>query len=279
LGALAQFMSILKELKTIGQLLPSKEKEFYNQLSINQAEFKAFFENQKALFKDVCAFSLEKLDDEEIDVIFKAICPQNNAFILSKGDYTNLIDNLVQDYKKNQKKEQLKKLWKEKTDTDNPRAWSEKYKTPILALIPPAELPRAKKAFTCFVGVAVSDTEVQDAITYLSTAKFFESLLDEDARNNAFKVGVLKEYAEILTDYDAIRKYLLEYFLDVYDWFGDNMVEARIKAYAEHEYNTSKNEEVLDIIKGMSDTELKEYLIGIAQDNVLLGIQILKNKR
>lgn len=279
LGALAQFMAILKELKTIGQLLPSKEKEFYNQLSINQTEFKAFFENQKTLFKDVCAFSLEKLDDEEIDVIFKAICPQNNAFILSKGDYTNLIDNLVQDYKKNQKKEQLKKLWKEKTDTDNPRAWSEKYKTPILALIPPAELPRAKKAFTCFVGVAVSDTEVQDAITYLSTAKFFESLLDEDARNNAFKVGVLKEYAEILTDYDAIRKYLLEYFLDVYDWFGDNMVEARIKAYAEHEYNTSKNEEVLDIIKGMSDTELKEYLIGIAQDNVLLGIQILKNKR
>ena len=29
----------------------------------------------------------------------------------------------------------------------------------------------------------------------------------------------------------------------------------------------------------MKDTELKQYLVDLAQDNVLLGIQILKNKR
>lgn len=29
----------------------------------------------------------------------------------------------------------------------------------------------------------------------------------------------------------------------------------------------------------MEDAELKQYLVELAQDNVLLGIQILKNKR
>lgn len=67
--------------------------------------------------------------------------------------------------------------------------------------------------------------------------------------------------------------------MDVYDWYGDNMVEERIKSYAEHEYNTSQNSKVIEIIEGMDDVELKQYLVELAQDNVLLGIQILKNKR
>lgn len=57
------------------------------------------------------------------------------------------------------------------------------------------------------------------------------------------------------------------------------MVEERIKSYAEHEYQTSENSRVIEIIKGMEDAELKQYLVELAQDNVLLGIQILKNKR
>ena len=102
--------------------------------------------NQKAIFKNVCAFSLEGLGEDDVDRIFRSIHPQNNAFILPKGEYISLIDNIVQEYKKSQKKEQLKKLWHEKTGTDSPRAWSEKYKTPILAMIPSNELDKAKKS-------------------------------------------------------------------------------------------------------------------------------------
>ena len=72
---------------------------------------------------------------------------------------------------------------------------------------------------------------------------------------------------------------MFKYFVDVYEWYGDNLVEERIKAYAEHEYQTSKNNQVIEIIQSMKDTELKQYLVDLAQDNVLLGIQILKNKR
>ncbi len=275
IGALTQFMSLLKELKSIGQLLPSKEKEFYTQLSVNRAEFKSFFENQKTIFKEVCAFSLEGIDSEGIDDIFKQIA---HAFTMSKGDYTTLIDNLVQEYKKNQKKEQLKKIWLDKTGTESPRAWSEQHKTPILAVIPNAELAKAKKAFACFVNSALSDAEVSDAITYLTNAKFFDVLANDKLVDEAFKNGILKEYATILTDYNAIRNYLLKYFFDVYDWFGNNMVDERIKAYAEHEYSVSQNSKVVEIIKSMDDAELKKYLVDLAQDNVLLGIQILKSK-
>lgn len=279
IGSLAQFMSLLKELKTIGQLLPSKQKEFYTQLSLNKTEFKAFFENQKGLFEKICAFSLESLESDDVDTIFKGINPQLNAFIMPKADYVKLVDDLVFDYKKNQKKEQLKKLWREKTGTESPREWSEKFKTPILCMIPANEIQKAKKAFSCFGSSIVSDTDIKDALTYFDMAKFFENLKNQAIRDESFKNGVLKEYATILTNVDEIREYLLKYFLDVYDWHGDNMVEERIKSYAEHEYTTSQNSKVIEIINGMGDAELKQYLVELAQDNVLLGIQILKNKR
>ena len=181
-------------------------------------------------------------------------------------------------YKKNQKKEQLKKLWLDKTGTESPRAWSEQHKTPILAMIPNAELAKAKKSFACFVNSASSDTDVLDAINYLTNAKFFDILSNDELVDEAFKNGILKEYATILTDYNAIRDYLLKYFFDVYDWFGNNMVDERIKAYAEHEYSVSQNSKVVEIIRSMDDAELKKYLVALAQDNVLLGIQILKSK-
>lgn len=114
IGALALFMSLLKELKSIGQLLPSKQNDFYTQLTLNKSEFKSFFDNQKELFREICAFSVEGLEGEEVEDIFKSINPQQNAFIMSKADYIKLVDDLVIDYKKGQKKEQLKKLWREK---------------------------------------------------------------------------------------------------------------------------------------------------------------------
>ena len=186
---------------------------------------------------------------------------------------------MVLDYKKNQKKEQLRQIWKDRTGTESPRDWSEKFTTPILCMIAPEEFQKAKKAFGCFENSTVSDTDIQDALTYFNTAGFFKGLEDESLRNNAFKTGILKEYATILTNVEAIKEYLLKYFLDVYDWYGNNMVEERIKSYAEHEYQTSENSRVIEIIKGMEDAELKQYLVELAQDNVLLGIQILKNKR
>lgn len=85
---------------------------------------------------------------------------------MSKADYIKLVDDLVIDYKKGQKKEQLKKLWREKTGTESPRAWSEKFKTPILCIIPSEELQQAKKAFSCFDNATVSDTDIQDALNY-----------------------------------------------------------------------------------------------------------------
>lgn len=279
IGALALFMSLLKELKSIGQLLPSKQNDFYTQLTLNKSDFKSFFDRQKELFREICAFSVEGLEGEEVDDIFKSINPQQNALIMSKADYIKLIDDLVIDYKKGQKKEQLKKLWREKTGTESPRAWSEEFKTPILCMILPEELQQAKKAFSCFDNATVSDTDMQDSLNYLDRAKFFNDLTNAIARDEAFKKGILKEYATILTDINEIREYLFKYFVDVYEWYGDNLVEERIKAYAEHEYQTSKNNQVIEIIQGMKDTELKQYLVDLAQDNVLLGIQILKNKR
>ena len=278
LGSLSKFMGVLKELKSIGQLLPSKEEEFYVQMSLNKGEFRNFFDKQKSIFKDVCSFSLNGMSEEDVENIFKAVPVQSNVFISTKADYINIIDNLILNYKKNQKKEQLKSLWKEKTGTESPFDWSEKYKTPILAMVPVDEIERAKKAFACLSFHSVNDADIQDAISYFNHTSFFDNLEDNSFRETAFRENILKEYSVIIEDCSSIRDYLYHHFLNVYDWYGSNTVETHIKQYAEHEYSLKESKKVVSIIEGMSDAELKHYLVELAQNNVLLGIQILKNK-
>lgn len=278
LGSLSKFMGILKELKSLGQLVPSKEDEFYAQMSVNEGEFKNFFDNQKDIFKEVCTFSLNGMTDEDIENIFKAIPGQSNVFISTKSDYINTIDNLILNYKKNQKKEQLKCLWQEKTGTESPFDWSEKYKTPILAMVPVDEIDRAKKAFACLTNHSVTESDVKDALAFFNCAKFFDGLEDATRRDAAFRNNILKEYSVIIEDCTAIRDYLYHHFLNVYDWYGNNAVETYVKQYAEHEYSLNESKKVVNIIESMSGAELKQYLVKLAQDNVLLGIQILKNK-
>ena len=278
LGSLNKFMEILKELKSLGQLLPSKESEFYVQMRANEGEFKNFFDSQKDIFKDVCSFSLSGMTDEDVENIFKSIPVQSNVFISTKGEYINTIDNIISNYKKSQKKEQLKRLWKEKTGTESPYDWSEKYKTPILAMVPVNEIDRAKKAFACLITHSATDSDIQDALLYFNSTGLFALLGDASYRDTAFRKNILKEYSVIITDCAEIRDYLYQHFVNVYEWYGNNAVEAAIKQFAEHEYALKESKKVVNIIESMSDAELKHYLVNLAQDNVLLGIQILKNK-
>jgi hypothetical protein len=276
IGGVTYLLAVLKDVVTIGQLLQSKNNDFYTQLQNHGGEVKAFFDNQKEVFKTVCAFQLEGLFDDDIDAIFKLI-PTNNIFVMAKSDYINLVDGKISDYRKNQKKEQLRKLWKEKTQTDSPKAWSEKYKTPILCMVPDNDVPTAKKTFACFGGSVQSDAEVEDAIKFISYSSFIQDLSDMEKRDEAFKRTILKEYAEILVDCNVMRDYLAQYFLDVYDWYGNLQVDSRIKSYAEHDYSTKSNARVVAIIEKMDAAELKEYLLKLAKDDVSLGISILKN--
>jgi hypothetical protein len=276
IGGVSSLFAILKDIVMIGQLFQSKNKDFYIQLQNHGNEIKSFFDNQKEIFKTVCAFQLEDLSNDDIDLIFKSL-PTNNLFVMAKTDYIVLVDGKLSDYRKNQKKEQLRKLWKEKTQTESPKSWSEKYKTPILCMVPDSDISTAKKAFSCFGGSLHSDADVEDAIKFISCSSFIRELSDKEKRDAAFKRTILKEYAEILVDCDMMRDYLIQYFLDVYDWYGNLQVDARIKSYAEHDYSTKSNAKVVAIIEKMDASQLKEYLLKLAKDDVSVGISILKS--
>lgn len=122
----------------------------------------------------------------------------------------------------------------------------------------------------------MTESDVKDALAFFNCAKFFDGLEDATRRDAAFRNNILKEYSVIIEDCTAIRDYLYHHFLNVYDWYGNNAVETYVKQYAEHEYSLNESKKVVNIIESMSGAELKQYLVKLAQDNVLLGIQILK---
>ena len=122
-------------------------KTLRDEIANHNLEIRDVINNQLGIFKEVYAPYLEGLSDVDCEDVknsitaelFTATATQSNAIVKKAAD----------DFRKNQIKSQLFKEWSEKTGgTKNPRAWSEKYRTPILCCIPVSEYDRAKRVFS-----------------------------------------------------------------------------------------------------------------------------------
>lgn len=122
LDSFGAFLELLYNIKKSGVVLDSQKQKFYDLLIANADNFRAFYGNQIGLFKKVCEFYLEGFNDEEIREIYNSI--PVGSLTKDKTEYTNIVNDRVEEYKRNSKSANLKKLWKEKTNTDTPREWS-----------------------------------------------------------------------------------------------------------------------------------------------------------
>lgn len=280
---LAELLDYLTELMSgsIAELLAKTDYcyRFYNCISKYKNDFVAFQKDQRQIFIDVNDIALRDMDEGEAEEIYKAVGKHSAICSLDKNEFATIVTDEIKNFKSTQKKAKLMSLWKEKTKTRTPQDWSNRNKTPILVMIPANERVRAKEAFNCFIGQSPNDSQVDHAISYLSSAGFFEDLNDKEVQDKAFSDDILKDYSPILTDLDKIRDDLYRKFPDVYGWYSNDQVDTEIRKYAEYKYVTETHNDVENIIKSMGDAELKNYLVRLAKDNTLLGIQILKNKR
>ena len=275
LDELGAFLAMLHNLKKAGTLLDSQKKGFLDLLVANADNFHNFYNNQVDLFKRVCGYYLDGLSDEEIKEVFATI--PAGSFTYEKADYLNTVEAKVKAYKEGLKSAKLKKLWRDKTGTDTPRAWSKKNKMPILCLVPDAEIAKAKTAFGAVNRAKSDEATIDKAMEYLSTAKFFDLLADDTALDKAFRDGIIKSYAVMLTDIQEVKDYLdSRITADPFDWFGLPEVDKKLRQMAEAKYNQGGCDRALAKIDEMDISDVKKYLKDLIKDNMIVGMEIIK---
>lgn len=276
LDGFGAFLEVLYHVKKSGVILDSQRQKFYDLLIANEDNFRTFYGNQIDLFKKVCEFYIEGFTEEETREIYNTI--PDGSLTKEKTEYMNIVNNKVEEYKRNSKSAKLKKLWKEKTNTDTPKEWSKKYKMPILCMVEDKDIQIAKAAFGAVNKAHPDESSIDKAIAYFQAASFFTKLEDENARNKAFVESIIKDYAVMLPDLDKVKQYLdSRVTADVYDWFGLPEVERKLKQLDEAKYNQGGCDKALEKIDNMELADVKRYLKDLIKDNMIVGMAIIRD--
>lgn len=274
---LSDLMELLYGIKKSGVLLDSKREKFLEQISTNGEAFIQFYNNQTELFRKACSYIVGRFNDEESSEIFKML--PSNLFTFEKSDYQSAVQSVVEKYTSEQSVTKLKELWRKKTETDTPRLWSKKYRTPILCMIADKDIPAARAAFGTLNRKQPDANSIDKAMEFLENADFFDRLSSQEERDKAFRDNVVKSYSVMLDDMEEVRSHLLQVMTyEPYDWFGLPEVDKKLKEMAEFKYNETGCEKALEKIDDMDVADVKQYLKRLIKDNMIVGMEIIKGK-
>ncbi len=235
-----------------------------------------FLRSDKEAFAKACAFQLQGLSEPETAEVYKGI--PINCFVMNKQDYLQKINQIVNDYKSNLAKMQLRSLWKEKTGTDYPYQWATHYQTPLLACVPTDKWNDYKRVFSAVNLKNPEDSEVKFALEFLTTNPIWDDITNQERIDKAFVRAILGNYRAVLADLDEVRKYLSKHTqVSPYDWSGHLEVSRLIKELAQSKYSKEPFERVIRRIDSMDGNKLKEYLKHLVKGNMTVGIEILED--
>lgn len=274
--ALAKVLDTLLKICKHEDILPDQLKTFHTELVAHGAEIRELLNNDRRVFAECYEPYIEDLSDNDIADVKSKL--QTGLFELPKTDCNFKVKEAADEFRKNQLKSKLYRLWKDETGTKNPRDWSSRYRTPILCCVSEGEYEKAKKTFETLNRPWAMDSEIKSALTFLESTMLFGILADEEKRNAAFKRDMLSEYSILLPDLDKVRDALDRLSVDTYDWRGDPSVKSKIEKLAEAEYNSGGSDKVLLKIDEMDDAQLKQYLKRLVKDSIAVGIEILANR-
>lgn len=257
-------------------ILAENLKQLLDELSIHNTEMRDILSDSVAVFREIYAPYLEGFTAEECEEIRNSIT--ENMFVLSATKSNGTVKKAAEDYRKNQAKSQLFKLWSDKTSgTRNPRQWSQKYQTPILCCVDDSVYSEAKKAFSVLNSSTQTESEIKSALDFIENATFFEKLADSSYRDECFMRRIMSYYVRLLPDIQTVRNELEGLAVDPYDWCDDPRITAKIKSMASAEYNAGGSDSVIKIIDSMGEGELRDWLKKLVTGDMELGVKIIGN--
>lgn len=273
---LDKFFAHLLKIVNLEDMLPENMRSFLDEMTNHRTEIRDAIGNSLGLFVELYAPYLEGFSLKECEDIKNSITV--DMFVLSSTQSNHIVKNAADDYKKNQVKSKLAKIWSDKTGgTKNPRAWSEKHQTPILCLMPDNIYSTAKKAFATLNSNNASESEIKAALEFIECAAFFDDINNEEYRNRKFMEKIVGDYAHLLTDINGIRQALDSLGIDAYEWSDNPAVKNKIKYLASIEYNAGGSDKAIKTIDGMDSEQLRIWLKELAKKDIDLGVKIIIN--
>ena len=274
---LDKFFNNLYRITNYDDMLPEHMKTFLDEMTNHMSEIREIVNNPLAVFMDIYTPYLTGLSEEECDEVRNSI--SSDTFTSSATASNAAVKKAADEYKKNQIKSQLYKLWSEKAEgSKTPRAWSEKHRTPILCCVKAEQYDEAKRAFTTLNSSTQSESDIKQALTYLQSADFFKDIATADYRNLCFAKSIIGDYVGLISDIDAVRDALESTGISAYEWNDNPAIKRKIADMASAEYNAGGSDKVIEIIESMNDAELKKWLTDIVKKDMGLGVKIIINK-
>lgn len=274
--ALNNLFTLLLKIVNYEDILPDNMKMLRDELTIHNTEMHDLLSSPLNSFIDLYAPYLTGFSHEECEIIKNSIT--EDMFVLSATKGNAVVKKAADDYRKGQVKDQLFRLWSERTGgTKSPKHWSEHYKTPILCCIDPEIYGEAKKAFAVLNSSQHSESEIKMDLEFCEGADFFDVIADSDYRNKCFMEQIVGCYSKLLPDITAIRSALEDTDIAPYDWADDPRIKAKIKNMASVEYNAGGSDAAINTIESMPIDQLKTWLKQLAVSDMELGVKIISN--
>lgn len=274
--ALNNLFTLLLKIVNYEDILPDNMKMLRDELTIHNTEMHDLLSSPLNSFIDLYAPYLTGFSHEECEIIKNSIT--EDMFVMSATKGNAVVKKAADDYRKGQVKDQLFRLWSERTGgTKSPKHWSEHYKTPILCCIDPEIYGEAKKAFAVLNSSQHSESEIKMALEFCEGADFFGVIADSDYRNKCFMEQIVGCYSKLLPDITAIRSALEDTDIAPYDWADDPRIKAKIKNMASVEYNAGGSDAAINTIESMPIDQLKTWLKQLAVSDMELGVKIISN--
>lgn len=257
-------------------MLPEAMKQFNEELHTHSSELKGVLDNKLSVFMEIYAPYLDGFNEVECDEIRKSITTDMFIVDITQGNAN--VKKAADEYRKNQIKTQMYRLWKDKAEgTKNPKEWSDRFRIPILCCVDSDTYNEAKKAFAILNSNVQSDADIKSTIDFLEKATFFTNITDSEFRERCFREVVIGEYAHMLQNMDNVKDAIETLEYEVYEWADNPVVKNKIRELAMAEYNAGGSDSAISIIDKMSDTELKKWLKELVKSDLELGIKIIMN--
>jgi hypothetical protein len=274
--ALEKFFNCLLKIANYEDILPDNMKTFLEEMLNHNTEIKDILRDTLAVFMDIYAPYLDGFSPSECENIKNSI--KSEMFTASSTASNESVKKAADEYRKNQVKSRLFKLWSTKTKgTKNPRTWSVKYRTPILICVDASSYGMAKKAFTTLNSNTQSEADIKEALEFLETADFFDDISSEEFRDSAFVKHIIGDCGSFITDVEEVRDALEETGISAYEWNDNPTIKSKVSSMALAAYNAGGSDKVMEIINGMNGNELVEWLSTIVKKDMVLGAKIIIN--
>ena len=280
LGENKSFYEMLYNLYKQRTLLDSQKSSFLSLLRDNVENFRVFMGTQSATFMKACGFYLDDLTEDDVKTILdEELYGFSNSYLLEPDKYISKVQKAISEYKNAQKYTQLKKLWLDLTGTDSPFAWSSKYNMPILSMVPDDEVITARKVFGSINSKTKDEETIAKAEDYIKKMSYASKLNSKEERDKAFIESFLGDYTVLFDDVDEVKNYLKSHVSESpYHWLGSKEVFGKIKEIAKANYVKTGYSKAKKVIDDMPADQVKEYLKRMIEDNIVVGIEIMKGQ-